>query len=75
MPIPHERTICGAKTRSGPPCRRAPTPGRTRCNLHGGKSPRGKDHPRYSHGYYTIEAKQKRRELRELIRAIMAGQW
>lgn len=34
---PHERTECGAATRSGSPCKRAPLPN-GRCNLHGGKS-------------------------------------
>ena len=30
--------ICGAKTRSGTPCKRGPVPGKTRCKLHGGMS-------------------------------------
>lgn len=29
---------CGAKTRSGEPCKRAPVKGKTRCKLHGGAS-------------------------------------
>ena len=29
---------CGAKTRSGAPCKRSPVPGGKRCKLHGGKS-------------------------------------
>lgn len=33
--------LCGAKTRSGTPCRKAPITGRTRCRNHGGKTPRG----------------------------------
>lgn len=33
--------ICGAKTKSGLPCRVAPIDGRNRCRLHGGASPRG----------------------------------
>jgi hypothetical protein len=66
--IPHGRLDCGAKTRQGTPCKRDVSPGRNRCNLHGGKSPRGKDHPRYKHGYYTIEVKERWREMRELIR-------
>lgn len=32
---------CGAKTRSGEPCRRPPAPDRTRCRFHGGAVPRG----------------------------------
>lgn len=31
-------TRCGAKTRSGEPCKRAPVKGKTRCKLHGGAS-------------------------------------
>lgn len=64
--------LCGEKNRQGKPCRRSPSPGRTRCNLHGGRSPRGKDHPRYKHGYYSIASKERRRELRELIWSIKA---
>lgn len=30
--------LCGAKTRSGEPCKRHPVPGSKRCKLHGGKS-------------------------------------
>lgn len=33
--------LCGAKTRSGKPCRKAPIAGRTRCRNHGGKTPTG----------------------------------
>lgn len=29
---------CGAKNRAGNPCGRRATPGKTRCNMHGGKS-------------------------------------
>ncbi|MBU2732856.1 HGGxSTG domain-containing protein [Acidithiobacillus ferridurans] len=32
-------TYCGAKTRSGTPCRRHPIAGRKRCRLHGGTNP------------------------------------
>ena len=49
----NERQTCGAKTRSGGACRRSPKPGAKRCNLHGGKSPQGIDHPRYTHGLYS----------------------
>jgi hypothetical protein len=66
--IPHGRLECGAKTRQGTPCMRDVTPGRTRCNLHGGKSPRGKDHPRYIHGYYSKDEKEARQQIQKLIR-------
>lgn len=32
--------ICGAKTRSGKPCRQHPIRGGTRCRMHGGSAPR-----------------------------------
>lgn len=32
--------ICGAKTRSGKPCRQHPIRGGTRCRMHGGSTPR-----------------------------------
>lgn len=44
---------CGAKTRSGTPCQKAPVKGRNRCHLHGGKSLRGADHPGYKTGLYS----------------------
>lgn len=39
------KLICGAKTRSGSPCRKSPVSGRNRCRLHGGKSLTGIQHP------------------------------
>ena len=33
-----ERRVCGARTRQGSPCQRAPVPGRSRCVLHGGRA-------------------------------------
>lgn len=49
---------CGAKTRSGTPCRRpagwgTDHPGEGRCKLHGGASLKGHLHPRYKHGRYA----------------------
>lgn len=45
---------CGAKTRSGSPCKRPPVPGRKRCKLHGGNTPvAGPTHPTYKHGRYS----------------------
>jgi hypothetical protein len=65
---------CGARTRAGAACRRPPARGRTRCNLHGGKSPRGRSHPRFLHGRYSkftlagrerLEGIERRRRERE----------
>lgn len=40
--------LCGAKTRSGEPCKRHSVPGSTRCKLHGGKSPGAAKGNRYA---------------------------
>ena len=40
--------LCGAKTRSGEPCKRHSAPGSTRCKLHGGKSPGAAKGNRYA---------------------------
>jgi hypothetical protein len=47
-----EEKFCGAKTRSGTPCKRAPRYN-GRCNLHGGKSLAWFAHPNYKHGLYS----------------------
>ncbi len=47
------RAECGAKTRSGTPCKSRPLVGRNRCKLHGGASPRGAASPHFKHGLYT----------------------
>jgi hypothetical protein len=47
-----KETICGAKTRSGTPCKRAPRYN-GRCNLHGGKSLAWFAHPNFKHGLYS----------------------
>jgi len=48
---------CGARTRSGKPCRLWPLHGKTRCKLHGGKSPgapKGNAHA-VTHGAYVAD--------------------
>lgn len=35
--------LCGAKTRTGAPCRKAPVAGSARCRNHGGKTPKGQN--------------------------------
>jgi hypothetical protein len=47
------RVVCGAKTRSGAPCRRSPAEGRTRCRLHGGATLAGPAHPRWRDGRHS----------------------
>lgn len=58
---PHERRICGAKTRAGTPCKRAPM-ANGRCNLHGGKSPSGMAHHGYKHGRHSKHLPQRLRQ-------------
>jgi hypothetical protein len=65
---------CGAKTRSGAPCKSAPVTGRRRCRMHcgadGGGAPRGSWNGNYKHGRYTGEMTAARRWLRETTRMI-----
>ena len=68
---------CGAKTRSGTPCKSAPVTGRRRCRMHGGAdgsgAPQGARNGNYKHGRYTKEVVATRRwiqEARELLRKL-----
>jgi uncharacterized protein YjcR len=62
---------CGAKTRSGNPCRSPAVSGKKRCRMHGGApgsgAPRGNKNA-LKHGLYTREAIAERRQVRGLIR-------
>jgi hypothetical protein len=71
---------CGAKTRSGAPCKSAPVTGRRRCRMHGGAdgsgAPRGNKNGNYKHGRYTEEVAATRRWLRDaahMIRKLNKG--
>lgn len=59
------KATCGAKTRSGGECRRAPTKTRSRCRLHGGAAgsgaPFGSRNGNYRHGRYSREAREARK--------------
>jgi len=62
---------CGAKTRSGRPCRSPSVLGRRRCRMHGGAP--GSGAPRdnknaLKHGRYTREVLAERKQIRELVR-------
>ncbi len=61
---------CGAKTRSGKPCRRAGTKRNGRCKLHGGRAgaPSGERNGQWRHGNETKEATAQRRAVRALLR-------
>lgn len=65
-----ETRRCGAKTRSGKPCRTPPMPN-GRCRMHGGPSPgppKGSQNA-FKHGYWSREAVARRREISALLRA------
>jgi hypothetical protein len=67
---------CGARTRSGRPCRSPAVIGRRRCRMHGGArgsgGPKGRRNGNYRHGRYTAEAIASRRWVRQLIRDVKA---
>jgi len=62
---------CGAKTRSGRPCKSPAVRGKRRCRMHGGApgsgAPLGNQNA-LRHGAYTREAIAEYRQLRALIR-------
>ena len=67
----HLSPRCGAKTRSGNPCR-APAMPNGRCRMHGGASPgapRGERNGNYRHGRFTEEAVYMRCTISALVRA------
>ncbi|MGA2843465.1 MAG: HGGxSTG domain-containing protein [Steroidobacteraceae bacterium] len=61
---------CGARTRSGKPCRSPAVSGKRRCRMHGGApgsgAPRGNKNA-LKHGNFTREAIAERRQLGELM--------
>jgi hypothetical protein len=67
---------CGAKTRSGNPCRSPSVAGKKRCRMHGGAAgsggPKGARNGNYKHGRYTAEMIATRRWLREQVREVRA---
>jgi hypothetical protein len=67
---------CGAKTRTGHPCKQAAVTGRARCRMHGGAKgsggPRGNRNGNFKHGFYAREAKTIRKVMRENVREIKA---
>ena len=72
---PHASGLCGAKTRSGAPCKNPPVRGRTRCRMHGGTSPGAPKGNRnaWKHGRYSAEAIAERRRFRALLRELKEG--
>jgi hypothetical protein len=62
---------CGARTRrKGTPCQCPALRGRSRCRLHGGRSPgapRGNTNGNFRHGDYSAAAEEERRWLGNLV--------
>jgi glucans biosynthesis protein len=69
---PSAPALCGARTRAGSPCDRAPEPGRRRCGHHGGApgtgAPAGNTNAQ-KHGRYSAKSRELRARGRLLIRA------
>ena len=62
---------CGAKTRSGAPCRSPAVSGKKRCRMHGGAHGSGAQKGNINalkHGWYSAEFKEMRREVNAMLR-------
>jgi hypothetical protein len=69
----HRTPRCLARTRRGTPCQ-SPAMPNSRCRMHGGMSPgapKGNKNA-FKHGRYAADAIARRREIRELLRAMKA---
>jgi glucans biosynthesis protein len=67
---------CGAKTRAGTPCQCPAIRGRTRCRIHGGLSPgapKGDANGNFKTGYWTAEAVEERRWMRDMLQLYAKG--
>ena len=67
------RCSCGARTRSGRPCRNPPVTGKVRCRMHGGAHGSGAQPGNTNalkHGRYSTEAVRERFGFRELMRTV-----
>jgi hypothetical protein len=65
---------CGARTRTGRPCRQAAVKGRARCRMHGGAKgsggPSGARNGNFKHGLWTRESKHLRSATRRKLRDV-----
>ncbi len=63
-------TRCGAKTRSGDPCRSPTVKGKKRCRMHGGAresgAPKGNRNA-FRHGLFTGDAITERKRIEKLL--------
>jgi hypothetical protein len=70
---------CGAKTRSGEPCRRSPAPGKARCRLHGGApgsgAPAGERNGAWKGGRFSrVATPEQRRQAWQEYHTAKRGQ-
>ena len=67
---------CGARTRSGQPCRAPAVHGRPRCRKHGcgqgSGAPEGERNGNFRHGRYTKQSMELRAAVRQLVREAKA---
>ena len=65
----HLSPRCGARTRSGRPCRSPAVKGKRRCRMHGAHAgaPEGNTNA-LKHGAWSAEARAWRQRVRELLR-------
>ena len=71
MNISGGSSSCGARTRTGLPCRSPPVRGKIRCRMHGGAKMSGAqpgNQNAFVHGYYSATAKAERKRLADQIR-------
>jgi hypothetical protein len=64
---------CGAKTRSGKPCRSPAVRGKARCRMHGGAAGSGAplgNKNALKHGRYTREASAELQKVRDIVRQV-----
>jgi hypothetical protein len=65
---------CGARTRTGRPCRQAAGRGRARCRMHGGAKgsggPSGARNGNFKSGLWTRESKRLRGSTRRKLREV-----
>ncbi|MEY8120415.1 HGGxSTG domain-containing protein [Falsihalocynthiibacter sp. BN13B15] len=70
----HDSSRCGAKTRSGFPCRSPAVSGKARCRMHGGAkgagAPTGNSNA-LKHGAYTAEKIADRTEFKRRLDALL----
>lgn len=70
--------LCGAKTRKGTPCKKAPSKGKRRCRMHGGAPGSGAQKGNKNalkHGFYTAEAIAERKDVNELLSSFNADKF